>query len=267
LERAVSEDFIREITELPRDPLGGASGEKRLFAVEFLGKTNNEMFPYTVANEVVASQIGKALGLNLPTVLTHSIGNEDCALVHRVKRDPKMQQSPPATTRALANYVEENKHEVHGAIIFDLYMANNDRAFGPFRRNLFLDADGHLLLYDNGNACFYRNRPTRGIQAGIPRLEAVEAELTAMFDMDHKENQYRQLLTNWELVREWCDRIARIPDYLIESAVSQIPANSAGQAERRRLVEFLSKRRDYLYDHIRLNVDKFPGLRGETEDW
>jgi hypothetical protein len=59
-------------------PLGGASGEKRKFGVDCIGKTDNEGWPFTIANEVVATQIGQALGLNLPTVLTHKteVGEE-----------------------------------------------------------------------------------------------------------------------------------------------------------------------------------------------
>ena len=64
--------YITELSEQPTDPLGGASGEKRPFRVEFIGKTGNADFPDTVANEVVASHLGIALGLNLPTVLTHT---------------------------------------------------------------------------------------------------------------------------------------------------------------------------------------------------
>lgn len=165
----MSNEFINEVTESPRDPIGGASGDKREFTVRFLGKTNNKDYPFTVANEVVASHIGRALGLNVPTVLTHTIAGQDCALIQLVGRDPQMQQPPRETALALQKYVQTHADEVHGAIVFDLYLANNDRAFGPERRNLLLDADGELLLYDNGNCCFYRNRPQTKIKAGISR--------------------------------------------------------------------------------------------------
>src|SRR5215469_12768003 len=150
--------YIQELIEQPADPLGGASGDKRRFRVDFIGKTSNVDFPYTVANEVVASHLGIALGLNLPTVLTHTIGGVTLALIQIVGRDPQIQQPPPATSQVLAEYVRAHPDEVHGAIVFDLFVANNDRAFGPERRNLLLDRHGRLLLYDQGNACFYRPR-------------------------------------------------------------------------------------------------------------
>jgi hypothetical protein len=262
----VSDEYVTEITELPGDPIGGASGEKRRFHAEFLGKTNNQEFPFTVANEVVAASIGMALGLNVPTVLTHRVGGEDCVLVQVVGRDPRMQQPPPATAKALQEYVEAHQFEVHGAIVFDLYMANNDRAFGPLRRNLMLDGSGRLLLYDNGNACFYRHRPAESIVAGIPRLDAVEADLRAMFDMDAKGNHYREFLTDWGLVREWCERIGKLPEFLIEAAVDRIPSTAAQDVERQRLVEFLINRRGRLYDQIKGCVESFPGLSQEEDN-
>jgi hypothetical protein len=258
--------FITELIEQPGDPLGGTSEEKRRFRVEFIGKRGNADFPYTVANEVVASHLGIALGLNLPTVLTHTMDGVTLALIQMVGRDRQTQQPPPATSRALAEYVSAHPWEVHGAIVFDLFVANNDRAFGPERRNLMLDSSGKLLLYDQGNSCFYRPRPAARIVAGIPRLDAVEAELPELFDMDHKGNQYRQFLTDWSLVDEWCERIAALPDFLIESVINRVPivANPPSEQERQRLCEFLIKRKAHLREHIVRWRTYFPGLPAKT---
>ena len=253
---------ISEILETPTDPVGGASGDKRRFSVEFLGKCGNPDFPYTVANEVVASQLGIFLGLNVPTCLAHSIQNKTYVLIQLVNRDPRMQDPPPVTSKALAEYVESHSDEVHGAIVFDLFIANNDRAFGPQRRNLLIDDAGRLLLYDQGNACFYRQRPTAGIVAGVDRLTAVERDLSALFDMDHKGNYYRQLLTDWVLVEKWSERIRAVPNFAIESAVARVPrtADCPSTEETERLTDFLVERKDYLLDHIRQWKACFPGL-------
>ncbi|RJP30961.1 MAG: hypothetical protein C4547_16180 [Phycisphaerales bacterium] len=253
---------IRQIKELPGDPIGGASGGKTFFDVRFLGKTSSPEFPYTVANEVVATQIGMSLGLNLPTVITHTVGGTTVALIQWMDRDPSMQEPPLATAAALRDYVADHPDEVHGARIFDLFIANNDRAFGPMRRNLLLGDDGRLLLYDHGDACLYRPRPDANIRAGIPRLDAVESELPAMFDMDHKGNHYREFLTDWKLVDRWCERIRLLPEYLIRAAVARIPESSPqpDADERQRLVKFLIARRGYLLEHrVRWQVC-FPGL-------
>ena len=255
-------EYIEEIRELPSDPLGGASGEKLFFDVRFLGKANNPDFPFTVANEIVATEIGRALGLNLPVVITHFSEETTLALVQMTTRDPAIQAGPPATALVLEEYVDKHPREVHGAIIFDLFVANNDRAFGPERRNLALDEDGRLQLYDQGNACFYRPRPSADIEAGIPRLDAVEKDLTAMFDMAHKGNQYFDLLVDWKLVEEWSDRLKALPEFLIEAAVGRISAGleRPSRLERERLTDFLVGRRGRLFDDIVKWKHCFPGL-------
>ncbi|NOT00605.1 MAG: hypothetical protein HOP29_08260 [Phycisphaerales bacterium] len=252
---------IREIREHPGDPIGGGSGEKTHFTVEYLGKRNNAEFPYTVANEVVATQIGISLGLSVPTVITHDIGTEPIALIQMLDRDATIQGQPPAAAKALEAFVSEHPDEVHGAIVFDLFIANNDRAFGPLRRNVAIDGHGQLQLYDHGNSCFYRPRPDVGIQAGIPRLDAVEKDIAAIFDKG-RENHYLEFLTDISLVKKWCGRIKQLPEFLIEAAVDRIPRSTVlpNNGERTRLAEFLKTRRLYLYDRIVESRGLFPGL-------
>jgi hypothetical protein len=256
----VNDENVIEIRQLPGELLSGASGDKAEFLVRFIGKTNNQDFPYTVANEIVGSIVGQAIGLNVQTVLPHSLNGQDAVLIQRSPRHAVMQQGPPATAAALAAYVENHADEIHGCIIFDLYIANNDRAVGPLRRNLLIDPDGRLLLIDNGNSCFYRHRQKDGIEAGIPRLVAVERDLRALFDMDYKKNVYRELLRDWTLVEKWCDRIRQIPPFLLEAAVDKIPHGSATEVERKALVDFLVRRRTCLLDQIKESKDAFPGL-------
>jgi hypothetical protein len=253
---------IRELTELPGDPLGGSSGRKRPFVAEHIGKANEQDYPFTVANELVAGFIGATLGLRVPPAFPFGRGDETLVLVQLVDRDPIMQQGPPATDKAIRDYVSSHDFEVHGAVLFDLYVANNDRAFGPERRNLLLDDRGDLVLYDQGNACFYRNRPRARIEAGIPRLLAVTAGLHALSDMDHKGNVYRQLLTRWDYVDEWCRRIGQLPDYVIDAAINRIPNDLSRPdlSERAALREFLLTRRHHLLSQIESARDMFPNL-------
>jgi hypothetical protein len=247
---------VYEIKEDPTDVLGGASGDKRHFSVRFLGKTNNELFPLTVANEMVATQIGISLGLNAPTVLAYRTeAKEDFALIQWC-------DMVPASAKVISQYAQTNVEEIHGCIMFDLFVANNDRAFSPERRNVGLYADNRLLIFDQGNACYYRNRPARKIEAGIPRLNSVEADLAAMFDMSHKQNVYFQMLTDWKLVERWAEKIQALPDFLLESAVKRVPdhCERPTSQERERLVGFLIKRKRYLFDHIVKSQQLFPGL-------
>jgi hypothetical protein len=251
------------VTEVPGDPLGGASGGKKWFVAQFIGKANQADFPFTVANEVVASFIGATLGLNVPPVFVHGRGEDSLVLVQMSDRDPRMQQGPPATSAAIAEYVAAHPDEVHGAVIFDLFVANNDRAFGPERRNLMLDGRERLLLYDHGNACYYRRRAGAGIEPGVPRLRAVAVNLRAMFDMDHKGNLYREMIDDWNLVEMWCQRIRQLPDYVIDAAMARIPDDLTRPTteEREALRDFLLNRRGVLLRQIRANLALFPKLK------
>lgn len=258
---------VTEMTELPDDPLGGASGKKRHFLAEHLGKANEPDFPFTVANEIVASFIGATLGLHVPPVFPYGRGDGTLVLVQMSDRDARMQQGPPATAQAISDYVAAHPEEVHGAVIFDLFLANNDRAFGPVRRNLLLDDRGRLLLYDHGNACFYRRRRDAGIEPGTPRLTAVASDLRALGDMDHKGNVYRQLVTRWDLVERWCRRVEQLPDYVIEAAVGRIPDDLGRPTpeERAALRVFLLERRTRLLGQIAANPALFSGLPAKME--
>ncbi len=246
----------------PEAPLGGASGQKRLFRALHLGKGNEPDFPFTVANEIVASFIGATLGLRVPAVFPYGRGDDTLVLVQMSDRDERIQQGPPATSRALREYVERNPEEVHGAVIFDLYVANNDRAFGPERRNLLLDDRGRLVLYDHGNACYYRRRAQAGIEPGIPRLKAVAKDLRELFDMDHKNNVYREVVSRWDLVELWCRRVAQLPDYVINAAIDRIPEDldRPTPEEREVLRAFLLQRRRRLLKQIVARAAMFPNL-------
>jgi hypothetical protein len=257
--------YLPQLIEQPGDEFGGASGTKKEFSVRFLGKTDNADFPFTIANEVVATAIGQIIGLHLPNILTYELGGVPHLFVHLLDKDPSMSKPtpPPATSQKIKEWVESHPLEVHGALVLDLFLANNDRAFGPERRNLFLDPRGNLVLYDNSNGCFYRNRVGAGISAGIPRLDAVEADLNAMFDMAHKHNTYFQYLRDWTLFDHWFQRLQGLPEFIIETVVARIPANVARptSAERERLARFLIARREYLPDHVDANREKrFPDL-------
>ena len=164
---------LYRIQEIPCDNLGGASGEKRKFLLEFIGKAPAVRFPYTVANEVVSNYVGAVLGFQIPTVIPHRIQGDPQALILWMRPAARQQDGPPMTSKALREYLakEEHRDEIHGAIILDLFLANTDRSFGPERRNIAVDeTTGKLILFDFGNSLFYRHREHKGIEAGISTL-------------------------------------------------------------------------------------------------
>lgn len=257
---------LYEMRELLADDYGGKSGSKRTFSIKFLGKTPNKSFPYTVANEVVSSFIATTLGFNVPVVLPHVVDSQPLALILWMEPASRDQTGPPMTTKEYAAFVDDHSDIIHGSIVLDLYLGNTDREIGPSRRNISFDAHQSMILFDFGNALFYRNRDHREIRAGIERLDAVEKDMAAMFDKTRENpgSLYFQFLNDRSLVDKWCERIKQIPDYVIERAVERIPQHITppDQNERLRLIDFLKKRRDYLKSHIVSNPELFPGLNG-----
>ena len=259
---------LYRIQELPPDNLGGASGDKRKFRLEFIGKAPTERFPYTVANEVVSNYLGAVMGFQIPAAIPHRIEGDALALILWMSPVARQQDAPPITSKTLRDYLasEDHRDEIHGAIILDLFLANTDRSFGPQRRNIAVDEQtGRLILFDFGNALFYRHREHRGILAGIPRLQAVAHDMRNLFDkQEHDPQNYDfQLLTDWNLVEKWCERLRQLPDFILENAVRRVPEEIEPPTadERQSLVEFLKERRGYLLEHIRDCRDElFPGL-------
>ncbi len=253
-----------ELIEAPSDELGGKSGPKAIFTARFIGKWDEPQRPYTVANETIAAAIGTALGLPIAPGITDEIGGKPYFLSQELHKPGDKQVGPEGGAPAVEKLLSNNQLLVHGAIIFDLYIANNDRGFLPDRRNIAVDADGRLFLYDHGNCCFYRNRDSEGIVAGVSRLEAVEASLDAMFDMGSKPNMYWELLTDIKMADFWLNRLEMIPDFMLDAFVSMIPSavDPPNEHERKALAEFLKKRRHYLREHILADKKHFPMLGG-----
>ncbi len=50
--------------ELPPDELAGTSGARLFYALS-IGKANSPQHPYCVANEKIASELGRAIGLRV----------------------------------------------------------------------------------------------------------------------------------------------------------------------------------------------------------
>lgn len=163
----MSTDSIDRIIELPEDPLGGTAGAK-LFHVSFAGKTSSETFPYIVFNEKVAGEIGRMLGLYCPEVLIEPFDDWWYFFSRWQETTRQGTLLPPGSASDLAAFFQRNPEYVHGVIVFDLYVGNNDRR----RDNIVLRNDGRLALIDQGNALLYYPSSDSGV-SGIERLESL----------------------------------------------------------------------------------------------
>ena len=88
------------VVELPSDELGGASGA-RLFHVLAVGKTNTPKYPYTVANEKIATEIGRVIGLRIPEVLLNRLTGEWYAFSTFIERTESGEGIPEGTAKQI----------------------------------------------------------------------------------------------------------------------------------------------------------------------
>lgn len=239
------------IWELPPDELGGASGA-RAFYVYTIGKHNTAEYPYTVANEKIASELGRVIGLRIPEVLLYRDTGEWLAFSHFIPRTESGETIPEGTAAEIAAFFESNPSELHGMICFDLFVCNNDRKTD----NLVVGDDQKVWLIDHANSLFYR--PEGEIKSGISRLESVENKLTAMLDKPHR---FVEALKSWEHVDTWCDRISQIPSYFTQSIIENLPAGILSKEERTVLFGFLERRKNEMGAIIQENQSLFPALR------
>lgn len=135
------------IVELPSDELGGASGA-RLFHVLAVGKKNTSKYPYSVANEKIATEIGRAIGLRIPEVLLNQLAGEWYAFSTFIERTDSGEGIPIGSAKQIKKYFDENPSLLHGMVCFDLFVGNNDRKTD----NLIVGDDGAVRLIDHANA-------------------------------------------------------------------------------------------------------------------
>jgi hypothetical protein len=237
--------------ELPQDELGGASGA-RLFYVLTVGKRNTPQYPYSVANEKIASELGRMMGLRIPEILLYRVNDDWYAFSHFIKQTESGESVPVGTAAEIAAYFQANPAEFQCLICFDLFVCNNDRKTD----NLIIGEDKKVWLIDHANALFYR--PTNDIKPGIERLQSINTDLTAMFDKPHR---FIEALDSWEHIDMWCKRISQIPSHFIELIIENLPDGILTTEEREFLFEFLEERKKSIINTIESNQSLFQGLR------
>jgi hypothetical protein len=244
-------DHHPQTLELPSDELGGASGA-RYFYVLTIGKRDTPDYPYTVANEKIACEIGRSIGLRIPEVLLYREAGHWYCFSHFVRRTESDETVPSGTARELEAFYAANPTELQGLICFDLFICNNDRKTD----NLILGEDQKVWLIDHANGLFYR--PTSENKYGIPRLMAVRGDLKNLFDKPHR---FIESLNSWEHIDMWCDRISQIPSFFIHAVIENLPLGVLTSEERGFLYQFLEERKLSMRRLIEGNLPLFPNLR------
>ena len=241
------------LQELPSEQeIGGASGA-RLFQFLAYGKGNSEDYPYNVPNEKIASELARLIGLPVPEILLMDHQNQWMFFSRSVATTESGEAKPPGTSQNVADAIANSPGIIEEMVCLDLFVCNNDRNPG----NFLCDSGGQLWLIDYGNSLFYRPSGGGKIQPGIPRLQAVEADLNALFDKPHDA---LKLCKTWDAMERGFERIAGIPDYFIENTINRLPRALLTDQERDFATEFLCRRKTRMERIVLDNKERFPDL-------
>jgi hypothetical protein len=176
-----------------------------------VAKTNDQG-PFTIANEIIAARLGRALGLPVPDGVVAEHSGKQYYLSLDVSKEGKT--LPPIVP---PDFVSACPRLAAGAVIFDIWIANSDRhasnvsfddAFTPPRPSFF--DHGHALLGGDGNG-------------GPHRLAAAESDLgcTGRPPMNGNRHVLIDLVSSAADLREWIDRVAELPDFQIDDACQE----------------------------------------------
>ena len=214
-----------------RGPGPGGLNRSEWVAIEALAKPNSDESPYLVANEVIASEIGRYLMLPIAP----------SCVAPRDEETYFMSLSFNLTGMSLPRVFPEEiveffPHYAAGIVSFDTLVANYDRhadniaavtASQPRRLNVF-----------DHDRCLLGHLPN----AGIEHLKGMESQLAIV----GKGNNHCLVpyVTETGSFYEWFKRIAGIPDFLItETCKNATQYGGLTNDECMAVTDFLLKRR------------------------
>ena len=229
----------------------GVSGA-RFVNVSAVGKTNTEVDPYFVANELVASELGRILRLPVPPgfVIVDAEGDPHFAsLDFNLTGDTLPPIIPDNFSAAFTTQL--------GAILtYDILIANSDRhtsnlsadySSNPPRFNLF--DHSHSLLGGSHHG-----------DIGIARLNQVEDAVVIDGGFGGSLHVLVEKIDDENLFFEWISRIEAIPDYFIREVVNEAAEYGLNGAESGRLIQFLLDRKNKVKDLISQNKPVFSSI-------
>jgi hypothetical protein len=224
---------IYRLTQLAAPTRGGVN-QSIDAEIRGIAKTN-DISEYTIANEIVAARLGQALGLPIPAGV---VAEDSSAKLYYFSLDVSKtgHSLPPIHPPDL---LAQDPFHAAGCVIFDIYIANEDRHAG----NLSLDpafSPPRLSLFDHGHSLL---GPNSG-QAST-RLPQVAASPGCLGPPNEPGNRQAILdhLTSAVDIDRWIARVEQLPDYVLEDACSQLSAELNVTAQLRDELEVWLKAR------------------------
>ncbi len=194
--------------------------------------------PFTVPNELIGCQLGRALGLPIPAGAI--IERDGEAYYASLDFNVEGQRLPPANEAALAR---ERPDLACGILLFDAWILNNDRhrwnlSFNPSTKSVF--------LYDHGKAFFGPN--------GRDGLLSAKGQLG--FNCHCLADEVQSLAYLWE----WSGRINELPKFLIRQTIEEASKVGLPKAEVNFCADYLIERRRMLLGLFAKHRYMFPNV-------
>lgn len=215
-----------------------------------IGKRDNTENPYCVANELVASEIGKRLRLPVPPacVVQDGAGQPYFACLDFNLTGITL---PPIIPSMFAAAFAQAVADI---LVFGAYIANSDR----HRGNLAADySTPRYNVFDHSHVLF---GGTHHGATGVTRLTGAEACLVIDGSLGGNRHCLINSLTDDRPMRKMIERIEGLDNYFLEDVVSAASDYGLSTSEESSLLSFLSQRRHTLRQLISNNKPSFPGI-------
>lgn len=203
---------------------------QRPLTIEFVPKVAHDSM-YGLFNELVASQLGRILGLPIPVGLVIGQGQE--ARFSHVQ----VEGGPP---KDLAEVARTESRILCGTAVFDAWICNHNRTIN----HVLLDKDTHrLLLVGHGSALLGNVGPQR------LRQHEKHIDLNASF---------AQEVRDFTTFCDWYRRLVQIPEYMIMDTVRDAAHSRVSEADAVVTGRLLIARRSSLLTLFRSHKHLFP---------
>jgi hypothetical protein len=203
--------IYRDLNATIEGPVSGGKGFAQwgLMRVHLKQQSSDPDDCYELFNEAVATELARISGLPVMDQFFVVHESELYSVTPRIDDHGH----PPLLDAQLLNKLHSNPRISHGMILFDLWIANNDRRAANIQ---YGQVSGELYFIDFGNALLYRAQ-----RKGIARLEEMEKHPENLYIEPNKPYEYTNLLYDPEEVGFWCERFLSIPEWMIENVVNR----------------------------------------------
>lgn len=190
---------------------------------------------YTVPNEYICQELGRAIGLPIPTGVV--IDKDGEMYYSSLNFNITGHRLPPCDVLAVAR---DCPNLAVGIILFDIWIGNYDRHLKNMSYNTISKS---LHIFDHGNALLY--------PAGLSNASANTGELGI------GRHCLAGVITTLSDIWMWQERIDSIPEFFIRDKLRDATAMGLPQEEIEYCVRYLLRRRTELVDLVRTHRGTF----------